>query len=139
MSTSSGDAAPTGSRAGGGARRPWWRLGLGVLGRAAKWAGVGLLIFVVVVLVQGWRAFGQRATGERRARMERSPQWRDGQFRNPQPLVNDAWRTITGLLDVSPHASPNEQLPIERVDPRRFDSPPPSGLRVTWLGHASLL
>jgi hypothetical protein len=30
-------------------------------------------------------------------------------------------------------------LPTVAVDPVRFQTPPPTGLRVTWLGHAALL
>jgi len=71
--------------------------------------------------------------------MQRSPQWKDGHFVNPQPLVNDNVRMFTGLLDASRHTSPDGPLPTVTVDPARFKTPPPSGLRVTWLGHAALL
>jgi len=63
-----------------GIRRWIWR---GTQAVAALFA-----LTVAVVLFQGCTAFGRRAEGARLARMERSPQWRDGRFRNPQPLVN---------------------------------------------------
>src|SRR5437868_6741390 len=72
--------------------------------------------------------------------MERSPQWKDGHFNNPQPLVNDIWGSMTGMFHASPDVSPGHfQLPMEAVDRQRFDTPPTSGLRVTWLGHSTLL
>src|SRR6185369_1320001 len=72
-------------------------------------------------------------------RMERSPHWKDGHFENPEPLVNDAWGMLTGLFRASAYTSPAGPLPTVAIDPRQFDAPPPSGLRVTWLGHAAML
>ncbi len=116
-------------------KKPWKRrvarVLLGLLGLFA--------ITTVVAVVSGWRAFGHRAEGARRERMERSPQWHDGHFENPQPLVNDNVRMFTGFFSKSPHTSPDDALPIEKIDKKRFETPPPSGLRVTWLGHASVL
>lgn len=96
-------------------------------------------VAAVAALVAGWRAFGKRPDGARQARIERSPQWQDGHFENPQPLVNDGVRMVTGLLSASPHTGPDDALPVEKIDPKRFRTPPASGLRVTWLGHASVL
>lgn len=111
------------------------RLALRVL--AALGAIVALL--ALFALVDGWTAFGTTATGERRARMERSPQWKDGRFVNPQPLVNHYWDMVDGALHVSEAASPQAPLTPAPTDPRTFDAPPASGLRVTWFGHSSIL
>ena len=100
----------------------------------------GFFAFALIAgVTMGWRAFGHRAEGARRERMERSPQWHDGHFENPQPLVNDGVRMLTGLFSASPHTSPEDAPPVEKIDPKRFATPPASGLRVTWLGHASTL
>lgn len=109
------------------------------LGRVLKWLGLALLVLVLVALVDGWRAFGKGASGARRARMEASKQWRDGHFENPEPLVNDTWGSIGALKDASDDASPRTPLSFPKVDPARFATPPPSGLRVTWLGHSTTL
>jgi L-ascorbate metabolism protein UlaG (beta-lactamase superfamily) len=71
--------------------------------------------------------------------MERSPQWKDGRFRNPQPIRNDLWRVLRDLAGASAHRRPEEPVPTEPVDPARFDAPPDSGLRTTWLGHSTVL
>lgn len=89
--------------------------------------------------LSGCASFGKRPSGERRARMERSPQWKDGRFENPQPIVNDTWGILRDVFYGSEHRVPTLQVPTEKVDPRRFDAPPPTGLRVTWLGHSTLL
>jgi L-ascorbate metabolism protein UlaG (beta-lactamase superfamily) len=119
-------------------RRGGNRLVRGVL-RLALLLGAALVVLCGAVLISGWRAFGKRAEGERRARMEQSPEWQMGHFENPEPLWNDWWGALTGAFHASAHASPTPPLQIEPIDPRRFDRPPRSGLRVTWFGHAATL
>jgi L-ascorbate metabolism protein UlaG (beta-lactamase superfamily) len=94
---------------------------------------------VTAYAVDGSAVFGAKATGARRERMERSPQWKDGRFRNPQPIRNDLWRVLRDLAGASAHRRPEEPVPTEPVDPARFDAPPDSGLRTTWLGHSTVL
>lgn len=89
--------------------------------------------------VSGCATFGKRPVGERRERMERSPQWRSGRFENPQPIRNDTWGALRDVVRGGAHRVPTVPLPVEPVDARRFATPPPTGLRVTWLGHSTLL
>jgi len=103
-------------------------------------AVVGLFAFV---LADGWAAFGARATGARRARLQSSPQWRDGHVTNPQPLHNHLGKMLAGALHRSPDSSP-AVLPlgpplVEAPPPSVLATPPASGLRVTWLGHSTML
>lgn len=111
------------------------KIGLAVL--------VASLAFAGFLVVDGWRAFGKGATGERLARMQASPQYDHGDavFVNPQPLWNDVWGSVTTFLRASPVMSPTPDKPIAVVpgDGARFQSPPASGLRVTWLGHSTLV
>src|SRR5262245_56556668 len=107
--------------------------------RFAVGVGVLLTLALCVFVVSGLTAFGHRAVGERRARMERSPQWKDGAFENPQPLWNDVWGSMTRMFDGSEHRSPSAPVPAEPVDPARFQEPPPGWLRVTWMGHSTVL
>jgi L-ascorbate metabolism protein UlaG (beta-lactamase superfamily) len=95
-------------------------------------------VLLVATTIDGWRAFGKGASGARRARMEKSPEYQNGKFENPQPLINDTWLMTKGAFDTSPDVAPKEPLPVEAVDPTRFASAPPSGLRVTWFGHSSM-
>ncbi|MHB8879385.1 MAG: MBL fold metallo-hydrolase [Myxococcaceae bacterium] len=110
-----------------------------VLGRTTRWAGVFTAFALTGVAADGWKAFGKRASGERRARMERSAQWKDGHFENPQPLSNDMVGAMAAAFKASPFTSPASALAPARVDPERFKTPPASGLRVTWLGHSTML
>ncbi|WP_394846446.1 MBL fold metallo-hydrolase [Pendulispora brunnea] len=82
-------------------------------------------------------AFGARPTGERLARAMRSPQWHHGRFENPQA----SWTDLTAsYLRLFARSEPDTQpsVPLETVSPA-FDTPPASGLAVTWFGHSSAL
>jgi len=96
-------------------------------------------LLIVALGASGWKAFGHRAEGARLQRMTGSPQWHDGHFENAEPLSNDFWGALTGLVHASPFASPASQPPTASVDPRRFDVPPATGVRITWLGHSTNL
>ncbi|HSO32339.1 MAG TPA: MFS transporter [Labilithrix sp.] len=107
--------------------------------RVLRYLTALLAVAVLGALADGWHAIGKRATGERLARMERSPEWKDGRFVNPQPLRNDAWVALQGALHVSEDVSPKGPVPTAATDPAMFAAPPPSGLRVTWLGHSTMI
>ena len=88
-------------------------------------------------------AFGAAAAGERRQRLHRSPRWRDGRFHNVDPT-----RTITrGGLPTMLHLQlrgkevrrPRRPIPVEARRTADFESAPASGLRATWIGHATVL
>lgn len=115
-----------------GPRLRWTlRIVAGLAGLAALAAGV--------VLASAWVALGKAPSGDRRARMEASPQWEDGSFVNAAPMWNDIWGSVTGWGDMSPHAEAEGELPVVVGDRSRFEPPPTSGLRVTWLGHSTLI
>ena len=86
-------------------------------------------------------AMGGALEGERLARAERSAQWRDGQFRNRLPRVDGpAGRMLREFFfGGSDSRSPDAPIPVERRSPADYRTPPASGLRVTWLGHSTLL
>jgi L-ascorbate metabolism protein UlaG (beta-lactamase superfamily) len=104
-------------------------------------AGLGVLLVLgsATLLALAWRGMGTPATGARRARMEQSPEWHDGHFENPEPLHNDLIGMFTGMLEVSPDASPRTPVPVQKLDPKTLRTAPITGLRVTWLGHSSNL
>jgi L-ascorbate metabolism protein UlaG (beta-lactamase superfamily) len=109
-----------------------------VLKRAAQAFGVLLVLTVLIVLPQAWEGLGHRATGERRARMEKSPQWHGGGFENPEPIINHV-EMVSGLFNVSPDATPRSPVDVQQLDPTFLATPPASGLRITWLGHSTTL
>src|SRR5690606_13807740 len=65
--------------------------------------------------------------------------WSGDGFENPLPLWNDSWGMVTAIFEGSDHAVPEAPLPVVTVDPSTFEAAPASGLRVTWLGHSTVL
>ncbi len=98
-----------------------------------------LLVAAAVVLAQAWEGLGRRASGERRARMESSPQWKNGGFTNPEEIVNDWGAMVEGLTHVSDDVSPSSPVDVVKPDPAELQRAPDSGLRITWFGHSSTL
>jgi L-ascorbate metabolism protein UlaG (beta-lactamase superfamily) len=68
-----------------------------------------------------------------------SPQFQGGKFRNPLPVKNDMWLAMRKWLAGGQNREPQTMLPVVSRNRSDFDTPPPSGTRVTWLGHASML
>lgn len=109
-----------------------------------KFATVAFLLLVALgtgVWLSGWTAYGASADGERLARMENSPQWKDGQFHNTidpymAPMTDMLAKTLTGSSDDSKPKQPFAITPRRTSD---YDVPPESGLRATWLGHCTTL
>jgi L-ascorbate metabolism protein UlaG (beta-lactamase superfamily) len=71
--------------------------------------------------------------------MQKSPEWQGSHFENPQPIVNDTWAAVVTLFRRDPNVRPRSRPSTDPVEPARFAAPPPSGLRVTWLGHSTTL
>jgi hypothetical protein len=87
-------------------------------------------------------ALGAAPTGERLARIERSPNYRHGAFQNPVETRMMAGSTPTMLrrqFGGKEQRVPSGPLPIIPRTRESFSAPPASGLRVTWLGHSTTL
>jgi L-ascorbate metabolism protein UlaG (beta-lactamase superfamily) len=97
------------------------------------------LLFVALIVIEGWQAFGKHPSGERLLRMQRSPQFADGHFVNPQPIINDYWAMLHGMWHGGEHVRPDQPVQVARLSPSALAAPPASGLRVTWFGHSSML
>jgi L-ascorbate metabolism protein UlaG (beta-lactamase superfamily) len=108
--------------------------------RRTRWLiGAGLAAVAAAGGIASCAPLGGRATGDRLQRMQKSPEWRGSHFENPQPLVNDAWAAMASLSKSDPNVAPQSPPSTVPVEPGRYASPPPSGLRVTWLGHSTML
>jgi len=100
--------------------------------------GLGALL-VGIGYLNGRTALGRAPAGARLERMMVSPQWEDGAFRNPLPLSDQPAAALKELMGASDHVTPSGPLPVVQIDPARFDSDPDSGLRITWMGHSTVL
>lgn len=107
-------------------------------------------MLTVMVLITGgsgalWLAardaLGGTLEGERLQRAQRSPQWRDEQFDNRLPRVDGPlWRSLWSFtFGGSPYRTPTAPIPVVTRTAADYRTAPESGLRVTWLGHSTLL
>jgi L-ascorbate metabolism protein UlaG (beta-lactamase superfamily) len=87
--------------------------------------------------------FGKQAGGLRLERMQGSPRYRDGEFRNVHPLLpglkgGAVMPSIGDFICSSGRRVPD--APLATMDPRpTWGRGAETGLRVTWLGHSTLL
>ena len=113
--------------------------------RAILWTLLGLVVLALAGGGTLWllarESMGGAATGERLARLQRSPQWRDGVFVNRLPRVDGpmgrAMREF--IFGGSDHRTPDAPIAVVRRSAADYVTPPASGLRVTWLGHSTML
>ncbi|MGW0662594.1 MBL fold metallo-hydrolase [Streptodolium elevatio] len=88
-------------------------------------------------------ALGARPAGERLARVRRSPHFVDGAFRNPVPTRRMSDGAMRLMLRQQRAAAglrrPTGPIPLTPRRAADYDVAPESGLRATWLGHATVL
>ena len=76
----------------------------------------------------------------REKRKESSPQWREGRFHNTISRDDPSiWKILKKMATNSAQTEPEQPLPIENRRGKEFSIAPESGLRITWLGHSSVL
>ncbi|MFE9169836.1 MBL fold metallo-hydrolase [Streptomyces kebangsaanensis] len=91
-------------------------------------------------------AFGADPDGERMARIRRSPHFEDGVFQNPGGPSRT--RPSGSMLDFAklyfdkeerPRRAPRGTVPVHATTLADLARPAATGLRLTWLGHSSVL
>lgn len=114
----------------------------GPLKRRWLWTGLGLTALSGLLLAMtACAGFGADPAGERLQRAQQSPQWHDDHFENRQPVWVDAFGAWKDFLLGAGSADswPRAPVPVVHPDARAYATPPASGLRLTWFGHASSL
>jgi L-ascorbate metabolism protein UlaG (beta-lactamase superfamily) len=101
-----------------------------------------VLVIIVIASTSWLDTLGSEPAGDRLARIQRSPNYRDGAFRNPDTTSATPTSTRQMLkrwLFGKEQRVPPAPIPIVRLTRANFSQPPVSGLRATWLGHSSVL
>jgi len=110
-----------------------------------------IIVLGIVVFVTGLLAYlefspqlGGKQTGARKQRIEGSANFRGGEFRNPieTPMSNPEGSQLKPLKEfLSGHQDriPETPLPSGKIEPGRFERTSNEELRVTWLGHSTVL
>ncbi len=106
---------------------------------------LALLLLVVallgVVLASAWKKLGKMPAGAHLQRLEASPHFRDGRFWDLLPREEpNLVKILPKWLETSvPHRRPEGALVGVSRKGDDFKSPPASGLRITWLGHSTMI
>ena len=105
-------------------------------------------VLVAIAIVTGFSLWaiakpgmGGHMDDAREGRYRASPEWSDGKFRNRRPrhdapYLESLVKFTFGGSDVS---APNAPVPVIARSAADYETPPASGLRVTWLGHSTTL
>ena len=101
---------------------------------------VSLAVFLAIKLNP---SFGGKSSGKRLARMQQSPNFHDGKFRNPvetnvqsddMPFFKVMRDFIFGKGDLVPSVP----IPVDPISPEKFGAATQKA-RITWLGHSTLI
>ncbi|KAB1145046.1 MBL fold metallo-hydrolase [Streptomyces luteolifulvus] len=91
-------------------------------------------------------AFGADPSGERMARIRRSPHFKDGVFQNPGGPTSirpsgSASAFVKDFLDKEARSrrAPSGTVPVHATTLADIARQPAGGLRLTWMGHSSVL
>ncbi|HKP62409.1 MAG TPA: MBL fold metallo-hydrolase [Polyangiales bacterium] len=86
---------------------------------------------------------GGSVEGERRVRAERSGHYREGHFQNLEPThmltPGTFWPMLEHQLFGTEQRVPERAIPVVQRSRSDYATAPASGLRATWIGHASVL
>ncbi|WP_338492167.1 MBL fold metallo-hydrolase [Streptomyces sp. SJL17-4] len=90
-------------------------------------------------------SFGADPTGERLARIHRSPNFADGIFQNPEPARRGPsgsgveFAKIYFDKEARSRRAPTGTIPVHPTTVADLSRPPATGLRLTWMGHSGVL
>jgi L-ascorbate metabolism protein UlaG (beta-lactamase superfamily) len=97
----------------------------------------GFILFACVLIYDGWIAFGHSPSVQKLQKAAVNSTFHEGQFQNPESLYNDYASMLVNSL--SPGKYPEPVGPVTTQAGPDFTVKPKSGLRVTWLGHSTVI
>lgn len=121
-------------------RRFWMRYG-----KKARWSFCALALSAMVwgAATTSCAAFGRRPEGARLERIRHSENAVNDRFVNlvPTQKTEDGTllHTLWGQVEGRQERTPSRAIPVDERRGADFELPPTSGLRVTWIGHATTL
>ncbi len=92
-----------------------------------------------MLVADAWAAFGHRPSADDWRRFGGSAQQQRGRFENPEPIENHMWAFVRDLPNASRVQSPSTPIPAFEGAAAALARAPASDVRVTWMGHSSVL
>ncbi len=97
------------------------------------------VLALLILMIDAYVALGAKPSGQRLERISQSPRFVDGRFQNTLPAIADGLSLATlrdYVVGGSDYRKPAESLPVQV---RAGLDKPTSELRITWLGHSTLI
>jgi L-ascorbate metabolism protein UlaG (beta-lactamase superfamily) len=120
-------------------RKRWKKMALFSL----VWILCIVFLLVCVGLIMAWTQLGKTADGQRLNKIEKSPNYIKGKFQNPIQTDNSFGfaKILKTLRDYSGGQKrvPDKPPPIVALSRESLSTPSESGLRITWMGHSTVL
>ncbi|NDC87949.1 MAG: hypothetical protein EB075_03945, partial [Bacteroidetes bacterium] len=106
----------------------------------------GLTLLTVIATAGGtltwdaWRALGQPPRAEAQETFVGSTQWDGRKFVNLLPAQQPAFFSVLkDYIKNDAIVMPESVIPVMRQTGSDYETPPTSGLRISWLGHSTIL
>lgn len=100
-------------------------------------------VFVLFLSTDCLSNFGSRPRGDRLRRIEKSAHFNGEMFVNPVEtslhVAGGFWKMAFHRLFGHEQRVPKGKVPVEKIDPKRFERKPADRLRATWMGHSTVL
>ncbi len=103
--------------------------------------GIIAAIVMGVIIGLSCNTTGLKKSGPRYEMIKNSPRWKEGKFRNGlKQYSSSKWEMLKKWLhSSSSYRVPKNPLPVIKRSGTDFVHSPGEGLRVTWMGHSSVL
>ena len=102
-----------------------------------------IVIILLLMIPLGCASMGYDAKGERLSRMQASKNFKDGIFVNeidtPKLTASQFKVSMKFFFGGSDRREPENPIPIVKMNKDSFSQKPEKGLRLTWMGHSTLL
>jgi len=102
-----------------------------------------IFILTIVISTDFFRSFGSTVRGDDLVRLKRSPHFNGKTFANPVATQVIPKFTFWGMMkrwwSEKGERRPRKPLAIATPHADEFRNPPPTGIRLAWLGHSTVL
>jgi len=93
-----------------------------------------------VILAKACATVGAAPSGTVKEKLKESPNYKDDRFVNQIPVDDPStFKALKEWVKGAAHTVPQDPIAVQKRTASDFATPPPGGLRITWLGHSTSL